>query len=82
MSELRGLIFFTSDDVGLLIGIFNISGFPTFQSGVLRLYSRCAAHLYIYLQQHVTCYSYMYHVKETRFSVFYIYYYCLLESEK
>ena len=43
-------IFFTSDECGL----FNRSGFPTFQSGVLRLYSRCAAHLFIYCQLHVT----------------------------
>ena len=34
-------------NVGLLIGLFNSSGFPTFQSGVLRLYSRCEAHLFI-----------------------------------
>ena len=66
----------------LLIRLFNISGFPTFQSGVLRLYSRCAAHLFIYCQLHVTCYSYMYNFTETRFSVFYFYYYCLREPEK
>ena len=69
-------------NVGLIIGLFNISGFPTFQSGVLRLYSRCAAHLFIYCQLHIICYSYMYHVTETSFSVFYFYYYCLPESEK
>ena len=50
-------------NVGLLIRLFNISGFPTFQSGVPRLYSRCAAHLFIdllsacyMLQLHVPCY--------------------------
>ena len=72
-------------NVGLPIGLFNIPGCPTFHSGVLRLYSRCAAHLFIYCQLHVTCYSYMYYVTETSFSVFFIffyYYFCLPESEK
>ena len=68
--------------VGLSIGLFNISGCPTFHSGVLRLYSHCAAHLFIYCQLHVTCYSYIYNVTETSFSVFCFYYYCLPESEK
>ena len=34
------MIFLLQMNVGLLIGLFNISGFPTFQSGVLRLRAR------------------------------------------
>ena len=61
---------------GLHIGLFNISGFPTFQSGVLRLfYSRFAAHLFIYCQLQLPCYSY-------KFQCFLFIYYYLLKSEK
>ena len=60
---------------GLHIGLFNISGFPTFQSGILRLfYSRCAAHLLIYCQLQLLCYSY-------KFQCFLFLFYCLLKSE-
>ena len=60
---------------GLHIGLFNISGLPTFQSGVLRLFhSRCAAHLFIYCQLQLPCYSY-------RFQCFLFLFYCLLKSE-
>ena len=51
----------------LHIGLFNISGFPTFQSGVLRLfYSSCAAHVFFI----VSC---SYHVTVINFSVFNFY---------
>ena len=76
----HGPLVLLQTNVNLLKGLFNISGFPTFQSGVLRLYFRCTAHLLIYCQLHVTCYSYMYHVTETSFSVIYYSYYCLPES--
>ena len=46
---------FTSDERGLTNRAFQHLGFPTFQSRVLRLYSRCAAHLFIYCQLHDTC---------------------------
>ena len=49
MAGQRGLILLLQMNVSLLIGLCNISGCPTFHSGVLRLYSHCAAHLFIYL---------------------------------
>ena len=67
--------------MGLLIELLNISGFPTFQSGVLRLYFRCAAHLFIVsCMLHVTVTCTMLQKQVSVFSFFY--YYCLPESEK
>ena len=59
--------FLSSDGCGLT----NRVRLSDVQPEVLRLYSRCAAHLFIYCQLHVTCYSYLYHVTETSSSIFY-----------
>ena len=75
--------FFTSDECGLTNRVFLHFRLSDLSArSTQTLFSRCAAHLFIYCRLHVTCYSYMYHVTETNFSVFYVYYYCLPESEK
>ena len=68
-------------NVGLLIGLFNISGFPTFHSGVFTLCSRCATHLFIYCQLHVTVTCTMLQKQVSVFSIFNITVY-QTESEK
>ena len=68
-------------NVGLLIGLFNISGFPAFQSKVLRL-NFIAQLIYLFIVGCMLHVSYMYHVTKqvSVFSIFIITVYQSLKS--
>ena len=70
-------------NVGLLIGLFYISGFPTFQSGVLRLFSLVAQLIYLFIVScmlHVTVTCTMLQKQILVFSIFIITVYQSLKS--
>ena len=70
-------------NVGLLIGLFNISGFPTFQSGVLGLYIFVAQLIYLCIVScvlHVTVTCSILQKQVSEFSIFIITVYQSLKS--
>ena len=63
--------------VGLPIGLFNISVFPTFQSGVLRLfYPQRGTHLFFHCQLQLPCYDRRNIVTVTCSISFSVFYFC------
>ena len=78
--RVKRIDFFTSDESGLTNRAFHHFKFSDLSvRSTQTLFSLRSSFTYVLP---VACYSCMYHVTETSFSVFYFYYYCLPESEK